>query len=140
MTPDPRRAHLTPVPDVDGDDEPANDSVDALPDAITDTALIFTGALAKLGFHPKTSQIQVTLTIDDQSPITNLDLTRLRFRLLTVTIEPKTSRGAASNPAVDPVNAAMLSDRLDRAMAGWIVEGGEWEEADVLDDAWEDET
>jgi hypothetical protein len=126
--------HLRAVPD----DEPANDPADALPDAITDTALIFTGALAKLGFHPKTSQIQVTLTIDDQSPITNLDLTRLRFRMLTVTVEPKTSRGVASNPAMDPVNAAMLSDRLDRAMASWVAKTDVAWDGDVLLDEWED--
>ena len=135
-------SHLTPVPDIDRD---AEDDDPETYGEVTDTAISFTGAVAKLSFHPKTGALQILLTLDSRSTITNIDLARLRARLLDVTIEPRTMKGQRSDPRVDPVQMAVLSNRLDRAMDRWVSKAAaDWE--DLTEDAsgdgdegWDDE-
>lgn len=124
------RSHLRPVADTDdADDEPAIEVDDAPHVTVDEVSITFTGALAKLQFHPKTAALQVIITIDDRAEITNRDLARLRYRLLNVTLEPRDAAGRATDPRVDPVRARLDEDRLNRAMDQWVV--------DMLIDEWD---
>ncbi len=136
--------HLTPVPNYDTDAVDDGDDLETYGE-VTDTSITFTGAVAKLSFHPKTGALQILLTLDSRSTITNIDLARLRARLLDVTIEPRTMKGQRSDPRVDPVQMAVLSNRLDRAMDRWVAKGNApWEDltGDAFgdgDEGWDDE-
>lgn len=126
-----------------GEAAPTYDAPDADPDAIqgelyevTDTSVTFAGYYATPKFD-RAGQLQIVLTIDPDSPVSNRDLLPLRGRLLAVTLEPRrrTKTGTvATSPTVDPILDANLTARVDRMIARWV-DG--WDDADLEPDPFE---
>lgn len=128
-----RRLALVGEATVSQDDILDSDAISGELYEVTDTSVTFAGYYAAPKFD-RAGQLQIILTIDPDSPVSNRDLLPLRGRLLAVTLEPRrrTKTGTvASSPMVDPVLDANLSARVDRLISRWV-DG--WDDADLIPD------